>query len=184
MTLRLLGMVSIAAAGAFGRNPDMQPVVIVRVTKSDPSEFWMLAQAKSVASGLLDKAGVRVDWDRRCASAEAITIQMDDNAPRNVNRWALACALPFAKGPGPRIHVFRERIQNPPWLPSGTVLGYVMAHEIGHVLEGFDHHSQTGLMKARWQIEDYRAMQGTALRFEALDVQWIQMGARATVISR
>jgi len=180
MTLRMLGMTLITAAGAFSRNPDMQPVVIARITKADPSEFWMLAHAKSVATGLLDKAGVRVDWDRRGTSEDTITIQMDDDAPRELHRWAMACAHPFGKGPGPRIHVFRDRLQNPPWLTSGTVLGYVLAHEIGHVLEGFDHHSGSGVMKAHWGLDEYRAMQLNVLQFEELDVQWIQMGARGS----
>jgi hypothetical protein len=180
MTLRILGMMLITAAGAFSRNPDLQPVVNVRITKVDPAEFWMMAQAKSVATGLLDKAGVRVDWNQRSETADTITIQMQDNAPRNVNRLAMACALPFAKGPGARIHVFRSRLQNPPWLASGTVLGYVIAHEIGHVLEGVDHHSETGVMKAQWGIDEYRAMQVNLLRFTPLDAEWIQMGARGT----
>jgi hypothetical protein len=34
---------------------------------------------------------------------------------------------------------------------AGTLLGLVMAHEVGHLLLGSDYHSQRGVMRADWQ---------------------------------
>lgn len=35
---------------------------------------------------------------------------------------------------------------------EGDLLGYVVAHELGHLLLGKDSHSPQGLMRARWQV--------------------------------
>jgi hypothetical protein len=35
-----------------------------------------------------------------------------------------------------------------------ALLGYVLAHEIGHVLEGLVRHSGAGVMKASWNRAD------------------------------
>ena len=36
-----------------------------------------------------------------------------------------------------------------------ALLGHVLAHEIAHLLEGTDLHSDSGIMKARWNSSDY-----------------------------
>jgi hypothetical protein len=33
---------------------------------------------------------------------------------------------------------------------TGALLGFVMAHEVGHLLLGIDYHSETGVMRADW----------------------------------
>jgi hypothetical protein len=39
-------------------------------------------------------------------------------------------------------------------LSEGELLGYVAAHELGHLLLGKDSHSQEGVMRPVWQFED------------------------------
>jgi hypothetical protein len=39
-------------------------------------------------------------------------------------------------------------------IPESTILGRVMAHEIGHLLLGTNSHAPTGLMRASWQLRD------------------------------
>jgi hypothetical protein len=55
----------------------------------------------------------------------------------------------------------------------------VLAHEISHVLQGTNQHSETGLMKARWNGQDYDAMQQKPLEFTSFDVTLIQNGLNA-----
>ena len=49
-------------------------------------------------------------------------------------------------------------------VPTGDLLGFVIAHELGHLLLGRDSHSATGLMTAVWQTAELRqASQGHLL---------------------
>jgi len=38
---------------------------------------------------------------------------------------------------------------------GSSLLGHVMAHEIGHLLQGTTQHSESGIMKARWTGQDF-----------------------------
>ncbi len=44
------------------------------------------------------------------------------------------------------------------------VLAHVLVHEITHILEGLNEHSQEGIIKARWTFQDYRRIQSFAKR--------------------
>lgn len=57
-----------------------------------------------------------------------------------------------------------------------SVLGYVLAHEIAHVLEGISRHSLSGIMKPAWSARDYLEMQWNTLRFTEDDVYLIRRG--------
>ncbi len=63
-----------------------------------------------------------------------------------------------------------------------ALLAHVLAHEITHILQGRQRHSDSGLMKAHWGGEDYRQMASKTLTFTAEDIQMIYdgMGQRAT----
>lgn len=47
----------------------------------------------------------------------------------------------------------------------GTLLGYAMAHELGHLLLGSNSHSPTGLMSADWRTADLIHMEQGGLLF-------------------
>ena len=49
-----------------------------------------------------------------------------------------------------------------------------MAHEFGHVLEGVDRHSPTGVMKAHLTRDDYDEMMHHPLSFAPEDVRMIR----------
>jgi hypothetical protein len=57
-----------------------------------------------------------------------------------------------------------------------TVSGQVLAHEIGHILQGADRHSASGVMKSRWDMNDYTGMAREPLPFTDLDIQEIYRG--------
>jgi hypothetical protein len=52
----------------------------------------------------------------------------------------------------------------------------VLAHEITHILQGISRHSASGVMKARWTINDFAGMSIHPLRFEEEDVDLIYEG--------
>jgi predicted Zn-dependent protease len=87
---------------------------------------------------------------------------------------ALAFALPYE---GVHIQVFYNRVQaatEPELTP--TVLAHVLAHEITHILQGTSRHSESGVMKARWNHDDYLQMKLKPLSFTEEDEQLIRFG--------
>ncbi|MGD0136417.1 MAG: hypothetical protein ABSE57_30615 [Bryobacteraceae bacterium] len=103
----------------------------------------------------------------------AVEIVPHAPSPRNV---ALATAMPLADS-GVRILVFYDRVK--PLLvghhaPEATILGYVLAHEIAHVLQGIVRHSETGIMRASWTDTDFKLMGVRLLMFTPEDAQLIR----------
>jgi hypothetical protein len=88
----------------------------------------------------------------------------------------MAYALPFE---GLHVRVFYDRVSDPQLFPkfdAPKILGHVMAHEIGHLLQGITRHSETGVMKAHWTAADYGSMAFRPLRFTDEDVRLILAG--------
>ena len=87
--------------------------------------------------------------------------------PAHALPGALGYAFPAAKA-GAHATILYDRIE--PLGQSGVIsvsalLGYAMAHEIGHVLLGTTEHSSDGVMKARWGKPEYRRAAGGLLEF-------------------
>lgn len=108
--------------------------------------------------------------------AHDLTVEIIPHAPASFSDIALAMSLPYADS-GVRIVIFYNRIE--PLLrghhaTQATVLGYVLAHEIAHVLQGIARHSETGIMRARWTNNDFEQMGIRVLMFTPEDVQLIR----------
>lgn len=67
-------------------------------------------------------------------------------------------------------------------LTEGALLGYAVAHEIGHVLLSTGGHENFGVMKARWGFFDESLMAIGHLRFNAK--QSIKMRATLTTLAQ
>jgi hypothetical protein len=109
------------------------------------------------------------------ATMRDLALQIVPHAPANVSNVALAMAMPRANS-GVSIVIFYDRVD--PLLRGhareGKVLGYVLAHEITHVLQGIPRHSDIGVMRARWTENDFRQMGIGTLRFTNDDVRMIR----------
>ena len=57
-----------------------------------------------------------------------------------------------------------------------ALLGHVLAHEITHVLQGINRHSDGGVMKAEWDAADFEQMRSRTLPFTETDVILIERG--------
>jgi hypothetical protein len=166
----ILGIAVASAISAWSQTPE----VLAHISNVDARDFETVAGAKSLATGLLEPAGVRLRWDTRCKQCETIEIRIDTTAPSSVGKETLAYALPYAKGREKCIHIFRDRIYNPPWVRAEVVLAYVITHEIVHMLDQLDRHSDIGVMKARWDYRDFLAMQQNRLSLAREDVERIR----------
>lgn len=55
---------------------------------------------------------------------------------------------------------------------------YILVHEITHLLEPELRHSGSGIMKAQWSLDEYKAVAENQLTFAPEDVQLIQVGVK------
>jgi hypothetical protein len=138
----------------------------------------ILRRAEGIASQILTQAGVAIRW--RPAEPKAhhekqrILIDIISDAPATLRPGALAYAEPSGNS---HIKIFWDRVNNIGGSSrSCELLGHVLAHEITHILQGVDHHSLTGVMKAHWTYDDIMQMGNKPLAFDPLDIFLIRKG--------
>ena len=158
MQMKLLGAIAMGAAvaaaawAADSPKPEQGAVTVCMSQRGNATVF----QAQAIASQLFARIGVRLDWqsDQRssCLSGEGIAITLSGETAAGQHPGEFAYSMPYQ---GTRIVVFYNRL-----LASLTgsrvpsVLGYVLAHEIAHVLQGISRHSASGIMKPKWDPRD------------------------------
>jgi len=144
-------------------------------------------RARTTVTWMFARAGVRLAWRGgepktgvRSASLVTVQIRFTREAPAEAIRGALAYALPFGRE-GATIFVMYGRIRTAAVRSNlePPILAHVLAHEIGHVLQGTNRHSETGVMKTQWNDYDYAAMEQKPLEFTPHDVTLIQNGLNA-----
>jgi hypothetical protein len=179
------------AAGEEAKPRPVVPRVIVYI-RQDNLLVADLGRAERTTTGIFASIGVLlafragVEPKSRGEGAVGIEMQLDAKTPAQFHAGAMAYAMPFGVS-GTRIHVFCDRVRNAqPDGGTGTILGYVMAHEVAHVLQGVSRHSAEGIMKARWEIPDYRQMKSGTLPFDPTDAELIHeaLEKRATQSAR
>jgi hypothetical protein len=136
-----------------------------------------LGVAQRIAADMFSRVGVRLIWhsgdlpETAGSGPRRIGIRIVKQVPQTATEFALAGAQPYAST-GTLIQVYEDRVKSivsrQPSL-SRELLGYVFAHELGHVLMGTNYHSDSGVMKAQWSNDDYAAMRMRRLRFNDSD---------------
>jgi hypothetical protein len=141
----------------------------------------VLAGAQQTTSYLFSKSGIDIHWmlcgredespeERSACSQPEFPAHLDvhivSGCPRlPTSVFGISYLSP--EGIGSQADVFYTRIaafrQSPAELP--TMLGYAMAHELGHLLLGTNSHSPTGLMRADWRTKDLTGMAQGGLAF-------------------
>jgi len=178
--MKIMGVATVAVLVGVGvcdgaiPQQDARRVTVCMERVASPVVFY---QARAIASKMCSEIGVKIDWRSRgasCTAVDAIVIEFTDNTPAALLPGAMACALPYE-----RIHirVFLDRVREavgPDAMPY--LLGHVLVHEIGHLLQGIDRNSETGVMKARWDADDYKRMVSSRLPFTEEDVRLIHDG--------
>jgi hypothetical protein len=141
--------------------------------------------AANRASAIYYAFGVRLRWHVRpnCeASHDVVRITIADQEPQDAPGDAMAYAHPYE---GRHVLVMYGRVRRLEcYCERNPALGYVLAHEIAHVLEGISRHSESGILKAHWDRADFEAMLNGSLRFAKEDVSLIQLGLNTLLAGR
>jgi hypothetical protein len=179
--MRTSAMIAIAAmlgsgASAATRSGRQKVAVCIEGDGSAP-----VARAMARAYRLFTWAGVKLEWHSGLSFCQgqhdqAIMISLLASTPKAFLPGALAYASPYE---GVHIQVFYDRIARSSDELLPYLLAYVFVHEIAHILQGFDRHSDRGIMKASWNSYDYTLMKKGQLWFTGLDIQMIHHGLAA-----
>ncbi|MEO8024909.1 MAG: hypothetical protein ABI823_00465 [Bryobacteraceae bacterium] len=174
-------LVLLVAGGLTAQAAEMPvPTTIeVAVRLCVPSASETLYVAKAQAARMFAAAGVEIQWISSSkapstSGAWRIAVDLLPQSPKDLQfAGPLAVAYPFQ---GQSIKIFYDRLQRVDQHPSAALLAHVLVHEITHILQGFDRHSETGIMKGMWTTADYYAMRWRPLLFTSNDVEFIRAG--------
>jgi len=103
----------------------------------------------------------------------ALSVDLVQSTPPGLRPEALAYAFPY-QGASSAITIFYGRVRAYPH--ADQVLAHVIVHEVTHMLQGVARHSESGVMKAAWTQEDYRAMGNSPLPLTSVDIHLLHTG--------
>lgn len=177
--MKLIGVVAVLAApmGAWASDRGPIPERIVTVCLNPGNDGAIFNPGRAAATQIMKHAGIRLNWrvaERACTEGKGIVVRVSRATPLNQHPGAMAYAMPFDRT---HIVLLYDRVLNcadPNPVPS--LLGYVLAHEIVHILQGLNQHSAIGIMKDHWNKQDYADMQGARLKFTKDDIDLIDRG--------
>ena len=182
--MRINAMIAMAVlAGTFARAEEKMRIAERGVTicfeiRATPEA----GLAQVIAEKIFANIGIKTIWKDRhtCPETGDGMIHITLVAKRSKTPYrpgVLAFAHPFE---GVHIHVFVERLRkmvHPNNMPS--FLAHVLAHEISHILQGTNGHSDEGVMKANWSPRDLADMRFKPLDFTVNDISMIKLGLEA-----
>lgn len=154
-----------------------------------------LSAATEKATAVYRRAGIEIGWvncpldpeilanHAGCSASgtHMLTLKVLPESMSKVyydSRHSLGFALLSERGrPTSDAFVFFDRVRKQAeasdcFLP--TVLGYAMAHELGHLLLGKGSHSSTGIMKATWKARELKKAETGELKFSARQAKKIR----------
>jgi hypothetical protein len=172
----LLLMTVLSTAAAAGEEPHQIKLLIVTYDAAHVGP-QTLKQAERIAATILLSATTQSRWEagaaedlrnlgmdftaysaKDCQPDPVPRVQILPHAPVGVPPNALGFSLPCARF-GIQVTIYADRVGSVSESggPSfGRVLGYAMAHELGHVLLHSGAHAAAGLMKASWSKSDWQ----------------------------
>ncbi len=158
-----LGVV-VMATGAARSDAHTGPEtrVVLHVTDRASVPAGVLTEAEGLVGLVYQTIGVEIVWTRGAATLapadgalhfDVLMLATDAVQQKCVENQFGNDVLGSASEPAKRAHVFFGRIAKRAILTSGDVgllLGFVIAHELGHLLLPALGHAPRGLMRAHW----------------------------------
>jgi Zn-dependent protease with chaperone function len=143
--------------------------------KANIQVIWQRVSDETTQPGEMDKGSTSC---RGFDEPGYIVIRLIPNAPLTTSPGALGLARPFTRE-GSQILIFWDRLQTlmrSMNVQDYTILGHVMAHEIGHVLLHSVEHSAGGIMQTRWNGMSWRLASAGLLVFSREESKRMKIG--------
>jgi hypothetical protein len=156
--------------------PSELAVTVCLVT--DPNHL-IVGAAKTLTSQMFAKIRVRLQWHEppvcRAGESDPVVLTLETRTPEAHFPGALGVAL---LPDGANAWVFYDRVLGADLDDNyvAALLAHAMAHEIAHVLQGINRHSESGILKARWSGTDCARMAYFPLMFTSEDAILIHRG--------
>jgi hypothetical protein len=164
---------------AVGMSARAEQTVKVYIEDDSVVPYLVMNRARLIAAKMFAGAGVRIEWHGHTPNsgqlpAGAVVIGLASHTPESLLPSAFALALPYE---GVHITVFWDRVERKTCRATAhLVLAHVLVHEITHLLQRMERHSESGVMKACWTGEDYSEMTLKGLPFTPEDIDLIHRG--------
>ena len=168
----------------------------VAASEGLPSVFLFLANEAGVASDIVVDArqevnriyaeiGVIVIWAERVTGSPKapLVIIISPVTGQWVGPMSLGLAVRGANSSGHLAYVFYDRVHplaTKHQMSEASLLGVVIAHELGHLLLPYGSHSPRGLMEGEWDNRQFLLAQAKLLRFTAQQGELIRARLMAT----
>ena len=159
-----------ATVPAFGAEPEIPAIrILVHAVTTIPPDRLVRAQAE--ATRIYAAVGVRLVWTDPLPTLPRITMMIvsnPDDLPTVVGADALGVAPAADEGVGRLAYAYYVRIvasADQHSIDVAKLLGYVIAHELGHILLARGSHSSAGVMSGRWGQFEMDLVADDLLRF-------------------
>jgi hypothetical protein len=157
------------------------PIVTVRIYNHASLAPEVLVRARDIVARIFHDSGIQVTWlepsSEQPASQFAVRVIVRRNCDGfHCGSGVMGKTLGDEHEMGRASYVFKDRalqIAHKRHQDVAQVLGYAIAHEMGHVLLPRPAHTAQGIMRAEWNGHDLRHIASDALRFTT--VQATQM---------
>ncbi len=139
---------------------------------------WRLARTQRRVADYFLNAGIQLQWaDHPLTSTNEpdpagpawnpgdLVLKIVANYPKKAERFQDSV---FGFAAGIQAIIINEQMEEIAEVAEATypeILAIIIAHELGHVLLGPDSHSDTGIMRPRFQADDFRKAQCRTLTF-------------------
>ena len=157
---------------AVGAEPEWLAMRVLVVTVAGVVSPDVLMRAQSETARVYSAIRLRLVWGGDPSPLlSLLTIHIiphPDAWSERVSATALGAAPAADDGVGRLAYAFLQRIEALAQLhriDPAKVLGYVMAHELGHLLLARGAHSSTGIMSGRWEQFEIHSMERSSLTF-------------------
>ena len=165
-------MITVASV-ADAAEPRQLPAIHLQMDDDAEVPAAILKKAQGEVARIFADVGLGVEWTD---TGPRFTVQIVARRLEyaTASWWVMGAALPKPHGATARI--FFKQVQDLArayFADVGTLLAYVIAHEIGHLLMPRMPHSPTGLMKADWDRALVREATAGSLTFTDAQIQRI-----------
>jgi hypothetical protein len=174
LTLGAVFTLATAYSRAASADEPARQLITVRVYDYTAVPDAMLSRAKEDVSRIYRQAGIDITWidapDTNPAAAFAIQIMIRRRSvgSTSASGSVMGSSIGDTHDVGGSAFVFRDRVTHVAHERQqdvARVLGYAMAHEMGHLLLPYPAHSTNGIMRAEWDGDDLRHIANGSMLF-------------------